>query len=294
LPGAEATDAASGPDLEVSREVTLTAGRIREVFLRAEPIEVQSGPGARARVTVRLVDRAGNAVTDETVQVSATEGAVDGLELRPDGTWEATWRPPPSLQTGRVLITASGRQGEIAASTEVHLVPRSLSRAVGFSGGYQTNFGSLSSGVVEIVAESRLPILRDRIVARLSAGHFADRATLTDEQTGAEVSVRTVLDPIAFSLLVRQERGLRASWLGAGLLALAWNVETTYGQDPMIEGYGLSGPGFQLLGGTGLRIGLGEVGVEIRYLQVGTTQGAVRYRGQVGGVAPLLGYRFLF
>lgn len=283
-----------GPDLEATFQVPIVAGRVREVFINASPAVIESGPTSASRVTVRLVDRFGNAVTDESVHVLASAGEMGTLRARPDGTYEAWYRPPGGLRSGVVRITAQGKEGAFAASTDINILPRPLSQALGIAAGYQTNFGSINSIIGEIHLESRLPLLRDSVVLRMSGGHYADHTSVIDTTTGEVVAVRTRMNPLGTTLLVRSERNVRAGWLGAGLVVLLWHTETTFAEEPALPSTGLAGPGFVLVGGMAWRVGAGEVGLEVHYLQASTPAGAIRYTGQVGGVGLLGSYRVLF
>ena len=111
---------------------------MRAVFLSTEPRTVQAIPGETARVTVRLVDAEGVPVVDEDIDLVASEGVVTRPRRKADGSYEATWAPPPTLAYGTVRITATSRKGTFAAtSTELELVPRVVRRSPGVTAGWK-------------------------------------------------------------------------------------------------------------------------------------------------------------
>ncbi len=282
------------PDLETTVELPITAGRVREVFIDAQPSLLYAGPSAVARVRVRLLDRHGNAVTDESVRVLADQGEVGALRATADGTYEAWYRPPPGLMSGTIHLSAEGQEGAFAAATELQLVPRPLSRAVGVAVGGVTNFGSITSPILDLSFEGRLSRLSDWVVLRATATYYSDARVLADEETGDEISVHTALLPVVLGAAVRHEAGLQSYSLGAGFVMLGYRNEVRFGDRPGSAGLGLGGPGMELHSGLGRRLGVGEVTGELRYLLVTTRAGGFGYNGAVGGVAILSGYRVLF
>lgn len=280
------------PDLKAVLKVPITAGRVREVFLSTDPSVVQTNPAESSRVTVRLVDRDGNAVRDKSLEVRASQGEVTRLKTRADGTYEAWFHPPAGLLSGTVTLTATGREGAFAASTDIQLEPRPLSYAAGLGIGGLHNLGAISSILGELFVEARTPLLRRRLVLRLSGSAFGDTQELDD----GNVTTDTTWYPVTLSALVRQERGLRTSWVGAGFLGLGYHHHIDYGGQVAdeVDDTGITGPGVALFGGLGLRFALGELGLEFRYLQLPSDFGVVKYEGNVGGLAPRLQYRILF
>ncbi len=282
------------PDLLAEYDLPITAGRVREVFIDTMPAVLHTGPSAVARIRVRLVDRHGNAVTDETIQVIASAGEVGALRTTADATYEAWYRPPRDMQAGTVLLSAEGQEGAVAGSTKLELLPRPLERAVGLSGGVLSNFGAITSPYVDIGVEGRLFEERDWVLLRGSIGYYADRQEFTDDTTGETITVGTSFWPLVLAGTVRHERGLNAFNIGAGLVTLLYRSETHFGERPGTAGMGLGGPGMSLHVGFSHRIGVGELAIEGRYLLTATRQGALGYDGPVGGVAILPGYRVLF
>jgi len=291
-PGPEVSLGAA--DLETSVEVPISAGRVREVFIDTMPAVLHTGPSAVARIRVRLVDRHGNAVTDETVRVEADAGEVGALRTTADATYEAWYRPPKDLQAGTVQLSAHSQEGAVVGSTKLELVPRPLRMAAGLGLGGMTNFGSINSPIISLAFEGRVFDELDWVLLRGSIGFFTDRKSFVDDGTGETITVRSSFFPMALSGSVRHERGLNAFFIGAGLVGLVYQGELRFGDQPSSGGAGIGGPGMSLHTGYARRIGMGELTVEGRYLLVGTKQGGFGYDGPIGGVAVLPGYRVLF
>ncbi len=282
------------PDLEATVHVPISAGLVREVFITTTPSTLYSGPAAAAKVTVRLVDKHGNTVTDEGVKVSTTAGRVGTLHPRADGTYQGWYWPPASMKTGTIRITASGRESTFAATTEIKLLPRPMNRNMGIGLGAITNLGSIHSPLVELSLEQRTPFFNRRLLFRLAAMAYSDKDTVEDNSTANDISVRTTFNPFYAGLLARQEHGLRSSWIGAAMALVMYRTETDFNDPELVRGTGIGGPGIVLFGGLGWRLGVGELGLELRYLQVSTSSGAVEYAGGIGGLVALPTYRILF
>jgi len=281
-------------DLYASVEVPISAGRVREVFIDTMPAVLHTGPSAVARVRVRLVDRHGNAVTDETIRVVADVGEVGALRTTADATYEAWYRPPRDLRAGTVQLSAHSQEGAVVGSTKLELLPRPLSMAVGLSLGGMSNLGSINSPLVDLSFEGRLFEELDWVLLRGSIGFFTDRTVIDDTDSDETITFRSSFFPLTLSGSIRHERGLNAFTIGAGLVVLIYQGELRFGDHPSNGGAGLGGPGMSLHSGFSHRLGVGELTLEGRYLLVATTQGGFGYDGPVGGVAVLPGYRVLF
>ncbi|MFH1469373.1 MAG: hypothetical protein ABIO70_33620 [Pseudomonadota bacterium] len=283
------------PDLEQSVEIPISAGRVREVFIDTSPAVLYAGPSAVARVRVRLVDRQGNAVTDESIRVIADVGEVGPLRATADATYEAWYRPPPELRSGTVQISAIGQQGAAVGSTRIQLSPRPLSWALGLSGGVLSNFGAVTSPLASVTAEGR-PFPRTAwVLARTSLCFYEDRKSILDDATGETIRVTTRFLPIVIGGSVRLERGLDALSFGAGVVGLVYHTDLRFADQPSAGGAGFGGPGAQLHVEYGRRVGIiGELTAGVRYLLVTTRRGPLSYGGPVGGLAATGGYRVLF
>ncbi|MBN1337091.1 MAG: hypothetical protein JXB39_14120 [Deltaproteobacteria bacterium] len=284
----------SAPDVEAVVEVPILAGRVRRVSIATEPSVLHPGPSASARVLVRLQDRTGSAVTDDHATVRADVGTVSPLKIRPDGSYEAWYTPPAGFRAGDVLLSVQGQEGSFGASTTLRIAPRPLRAALGITGGFLSNLGSVASPTADVNLEMRLPFGSERILLRTSTGVYGADAVLEDHATGEEISVRQVFLPVTLAGLARQEQGLRASWLGAGLAGIGWTAAASFGDETTVRLHGVSGPGLTLFAGTGWRAGTGEFGFELRYLYATIGEDALAWEGTVGGLSVVTGWRVLF
>jgi hypothetical protein len=283
------------PDLEQGVDIPIAAGRVREVFIDTEPAVLYTGPSAVARVRVRLVDRQGNAVTDESIRVTADVGEVGPLRATSDATYEAWYRPPPELRSGTVQISAIGQQGAAVGSTRIELSPRPLSWAVDLSGGVLSNFGAINSPLASVAVEGRPFAKTGWVLVHTGLSFYADRKSILDEATGETIQVSTRFFPLVVGGSVRLERGLDALSFGGGMVALLHDSDLRFADQTSTGSAGISGPGAQLHVAYGRRIGaIGELAVGARYLLVTTRAGPLSYGGPVGGLAITGGYRVLF
>jgi hypothetical protein len=282
-------------DLSTEVQIPIAAGRVREVFIDTAPAILHTGPSAVARVRVRLVDRQGNSVTDDSVRVVADVGEVGALRMTEDSTYEAWFRPPPDLRAGTIQLSAIGQQGAAVGSTKLELIPRPLIRAAGLSAGLMTNFGTLTSPVVSLVGEGRPFANAGWILLRGGMGYYQDRKTILDDATGETIRVTTRFLPLSLGGGVRHERGLDSVSFGGALVGLIYRLETTFADLPSTAGAGVGGPGAQLQIEYGRRVGaIGEFYLGLGYLLVTIPGGSLGYNGPVGGMAMNGGYRVLF
>jgi len=281
-------------DLVAVRNVRITAGRIREVFLVAEPSQIDAVPGAFSRIVVKLVDRSGQVVRDESLTITASTGDVSSVQSQSDGSVTATLRPPAGMQTGSIKVSAAAQDGAIAASTDVTVVPRPYRRAIGLGVGGVTNLAGIGSPWLQVDYDFKVPKLPEQMLLRASLATYSDARTLEDTSTGADVSVTTRLAPLFLGALLREEERARSLWVGTGLAALLYQMNVQFGDDPTERGMGIGGPGVVFMVGAGARVGGGELGVEVRYLIASTPPGALTFVGGVGGLSISSGYRVVF
>ena len=112
--------------------------------------------GETARIQVRLTDCSGNAVTDETIELRASDGSVTEPEPKPDGTYEATFAPPPGFTQGTIRITVTGKSSAIETSTEIEVAPREVSFAPGVHAGYLISPPNLYAPFVGLQSDNKL------------------------------------------------------------------------------------------------------------------------------------------
>ena len=284
----------SAPDLAASEVLGIEAGRVSKVFISAQPSPLYAGSGQSARVEVRLLDRTGLPVVDQTLRLSASGGALTEPELQDDGTFVARWTPPPGLSHGKVLLSASDEAGSFSGSTSVEVAPRPLRRAATLTVGYLSGFSEIQAPWLGLDLAWRLDLLDEHVVARLTLGVWEDRAEVVDTSRDSTVSMRLDSFLVAPTTLYRWERGLWARWAGAGVGVAPYLLEVRYGDDAPLRGSGLHRPGGLLVFGTGYRIRNGEALLELRALGMGAGEAEVGYDGQVGGLSAVLGYRVLY
>ena len=284
----------AAPDLAASEALGIEAGRVSKVFISAEPSPLYAGSGQSARVEVRLLDRTGLPVVDQTLRLHASGGALTEPDLQDDGTFVARWTPPPGLSHGKVLLSASDEQGSFSGSTSVEVAPRPLRRAATLTVGYLGGFSEIQAPWLGLDLAWRLELLDDHVVARMTLGVWEDRAEVLDGSRDSTVSMRLDSFLAAPTLLYRWERGLWARWAGAGVGVAPYLLEVRYGDDAPLRGSGVHRPGGLVAFGTGYRLLGGEVLGELRALGMGAGASEVGYDGQVGGLSAVLGYRVLY
>lgn len=282
------------PDLSASADVRIYTGDVREVFVSTDPRTLVLDGASRARVLVRLVDRSGNPVSGADVQVKASEGRVGEPERQPDGTFEATYTPPPDAQYGTVVITASDPSGTFAASTELELVPRPVHKAPGLRLGYLLGARGLSSLWVDVDTDFRLPFLPRMLMARATLGLYGEHTQFVDDATNSPVDLYLDVLPVGLGLVGRRERGRSAAWIGTSLIAAPYHVEAHFGEEVPVRGMGLAPPGFHLYTGAGWRVRSGELEGQVGYLMLSLNPGEVGWQGPVGGLLASVGYKVMF
>jgi len=138
-----------GSDLTTVLEIPVFSGRVRSVIMRTEPANLVVGSGP-ARIHVELLDRGGAPVVDEPVELGASRGVVTRARLRSDGSWEASYAPPPGILYGKVQITARSARGTFSdTTTELTLVPRPVTQAPGLFAGWIKGGDGVSSPWVD-------------------------------------------------------------------------------------------------------------------------------------------------
>ena len=284
----------SAPDLHATLDLPIRAGRVHEVFLATEPRVLSSGPGQTARVVVRLVDRSGNAVSDEEIALEASTGALTEPVRRPDGAFEATYTPPDGLPYGSVRITASGIQSAIAASTDLEVAPRRLRRAPGLNVGYLVGTRGLASPWVDASLDLRLTEDGLPLFAHVSVGGYGEQVTVEDEATGSPLDMRVTMLPVSVGGLTRFERARQAAWLGGAVVLAPYWLDASFDGASVASGLGLSPPGVSLIAGGGLRVKRGEVQVQASYLFLGANADGIGWTGPFGGLVGTFGYKLLY
>jgi hypothetical protein len=285
---------ADRPDLSARQTVRITTGRIREVFISADPSVLAATPGATSRLRIKLVDRGGQLVRDDSLKVTVTAGVIESLKAAADGSITALFRPPASMQSDSVKVSATAQEGAIAASTEIVIVPRPYRRAIGVGLGGMTNFTGIGSPTLQVDFDVHPKTFPEPLLLRASLSAYGDDQTIEDVATGETVVVTSRFVPMVLGAVLRQEERARAVWIGTGLAGLFYQMTARFGDDSSTRGMGFSIPGVVMMAGVGTRVGSGEFGMEGRYLFASTPPGDLSFVGGVGGLSIVASYRVVF
>jgi hypothetical protein len=280
-------------DLEAVVEIPIVVGRIREVAIWSDPKTLTAG-GETARIHVRLTDRTGNPVTDETIELAASAGVVTDPKARPDGTYEATFAPPSGFSQGTIRITVTGSSSAIKTSTEIEVAPREVSFAPGVHVGYLLSPPNLYAPFVGLQFDNRL--------GRQSSFPFFLRGTLgvmlasTDVQDASAEHLTAQFGQLGVSLLYRRDSVRRAAWwVGGGPAIVGYRATATYVNDEHVSGLGVTFPGISFDLGYGWRVGGGgEIELDANYVFLPSVQDiGVGWRS-LSGVVTTVGYKVLY
>lgn len=282
-----------GPDLQVSRAVRVTSGRVSAVNLTVDPPLLYLTPGAVAFVTVSLLDRYGRPVDDLPVVLDASDGTVGPPVLQADGTtWRAEYTPAPGESARKVTLSARSVEGEAVGEVQLVLTPRPLERSLSvFAGGY-SNFGSVNGGLFGVEVEALTP-LSSALFLRVGV---ANSVHSYEAQTpfGGPQTVQYLLFPVVVGVTRRVEMSNgTAIWGGGGAVTTPYRKILRFGQ-PVGAGWTVSPPGMAAWGGYGKRFGGAELGLEARYMLIQANAGASGLDGQIGGLAGVGTVRVLF
>lgn len=295
-------DAIGGPgpsaaDLEARQTVRFLSGRVSNVQIEVTPPILYTGASAVAVVEVRLHDRGGTPLNGTIPEISASEGFVGAVEPLGEGRYRAEYTPPPG-ERARVVEIVARAEGEPSRTVQLVLEPRPLQRlAIGAGLGGLTNFAELGTFAAMLDADLDVPrlseIFRTRIFLRLGVGWYGDEATAQGAGPSEEIRLSLNVIPLTAGLVARREQGGKSLWVGAGAVAAPHAVRTEFGTHALPLGFGVW-PGISVLGGAGRRAGPGEVFGELRWTGLVASGGEVAWRGQVGGLTVLTGYRVLY
>lgn len=279
-------------DLSARVPIVVRAGTVRRMYLDVSPRPLDTGAADVAAVTVRLLDAAGNVVRGEPVTVVADAGTVAAPSPRADGTWVATYTPPPGAVARTVQITASASGASV--STDLELVPGRVRGSVALGAGWTTNLGAVSAPALGVVVTRALPEPVDALAARVGLTAWPLAVEAVDPLTGEPVRVEGAVMPLEVGLEAAFRR--RAVTLGGGvsLLAVPYALSAELGGERAVSGPGLGPPGLLVHGAAGWRMRLGEPFVELRYTLASLGSGSVEFEGSVGGLSALAGYRVFF
>ncbi len=279
--------------IEAEVGVQIRAGRVRNVYLSAEPSELFVGLGETAELHVRLLDGSGSLVGDEGVTLKSDAGSIGELYRRSDGSLGALFSPPPGQWAGEVVVTATANETGFAASTPVVLRPRPLESSVSVAVGPMVTAKRQNKLVVTFDAERRVSLWDERLHVRGSLNLWSDQSSVDDPERGNSVELDMDVFCVSLSALLRREAGLYSSWFGIGGTVTPYFLETQFEGLDSLQAWGLHGLGVTSMLGAGRRFVLGEVTMEGRFLGVIGKGIDLGYEGQLGGAALVLGYRVI-
>jgi hypothetical protein len=293
FPGARLGRDPARADLEAVVEIPIVVGRIREVAIWSDPKTLTAG-GETARIQVRLTDRSGNPVTDETIELRASAGTVTEPKPKSDGTYEATFAPPPGFTQGTIRITVTGKSSAIKTSTEIEVAPRAVSFAPGVHAGYLISPPNLYAPFIGLQFDNKL--------GRQSSFPLFLRATLgvilasTDVQDESAEHLSAQFAPLGVSLLYRRDSVRRTAWwVGGGPAIAGYRATATYVDDQHVSGLGVTYPGISFDLGYGWRVGGGgELALNANYLFLPSVQDIGVGWESLSGVVTTFGYKVLY
>lgn len=285
LPAEPGTAAPGAADLEDVASVRIRPGRIAGISLAVEPSTLRAGPGAIARIQVRLEDGSGQPLVDEPVEIEVSEGMVGELAVRADGSYVAEYRPLPIDAPRTVTVTA--RTETVWTSDELLLEPRVVRVSVGPWVGATTNFGKIRGApMLGLDVDVRTRLAGEALMLRLGGAATSFRSQ--SRTLSGTIELRNQLFPVWAAVLFRQDRGPWAVWGGGGLQVAYHRLEPIPGE---AGSYWLAGPA--VLGGVGRRALAGEVVLGLRGSWMSADQG-LGYDGNLGGLTAGLGYRLVY
>ena len=285
---------AQDADLSAEIKIQIRAGSVRNVFLNVEPNPMMAGRDVNARIRLKLVDKDGNTVEDDSKEVHATEGVLTRPRLR-GGEYESTWAPRPGMARGTVQITATSGTGLfVDTATELEVIPRPIHWAASLEGGWLWGADSISSPWLGLSLDRKLEVAERSLYARFELGHYRIITEGQDTQTGSNVRMEWSLMPVGVGVLARQERGRLGTWIGGSMKMVPYRMGLSFGDESAIPGGRYIAPGGCLFMGAGLRFLSTELYSQVTYELVSLTGDEVGVSGPGGGASIRAGYRFLF
>jgi hypothetical protein len=290
MPGTRGPISRSNARLEVDRVVTLSPGRVAGISVNVDPPILRTGRGAVAWVSVQLEDRAGNAVTEEGIELEVSEGEVGALLAQPDGTWLAEYIPVENDRAREVTITA--RTDALRSTARLTLEPRLGRFALGPNVGWISNFGSISSPTLGFDVDWRTRLLAETVLLRASVTGYGVTES-AETGFGDDVELQGTVLPFSLAVLLRQDRGGWSFWGGAGGILGMHTLTSRFG-DQIVSRGNRAISGGTVMGGAGYRLGVGDLVVEARYAIIPGPGGELGFTGNIGGLAAGLGFRLVY
>jgi hypothetical protein len=275
-------------DLDARVSLPIRSGRVRQVFLDTDPRTLTLGPGATARIRVRMLDAAGGLVRDEPVEIGVSEGQAGPTVVEADGTLVAEFVPAGSTAAREVRISATTSAGTV--STTLAVAPRPV-RGFAWGGvGWTTNFGAIASPWGSVGVEHRLPLAGLSVRGGVGLYGLDTRVESGDDRVHAEGT----FVPIEVGVTLA-DRGPRFTVGGGlGVVVVPYSLRAGFEGGESVGGLGLAPPGVDAHGSVGWRLGQTELFAEVGYLLYLAPDGPVSLSGNAGGLRVIAGYRLLY
>jgi hypothetical protein len=299
--GAWPDQAPSSADLRAAVPVRVDPGRVATVEITLDPPVVYAGPRAKAEVTARFLDRAGNLATSALPTLSTSEGTLSAIPVTPDGAsrWQLT--PKPGFRERKITILARSDVLDVEESAELVVRPRPVKATLGVGGGLHTNFGDLLSPTLSLDASGRIRVRSSGGLSRPSHtrlfmfGSASWYQVHEERSTGLDVvgDLRMYVLPISGGFAIRQEYPAQAFWVGLGGQVIPYWGRLNYDEQLWARGGGVLPPALTGVLGYGVRVPGGEVVAELRGSSATSPGGATSFSGFVGGLSATIGYRVI-
>jgi len=301
LPGQSTGRTPSAPDLRVTEQIRVNAGRIRGLFVTTEPRIIAANSGI-ARVEVRPVDAGGNPVLDEDIVLKASAGRLSMIEPEPNGSYFATYTPPEGVDAATVEITASTVDGDYAATTDLTILPRIFEQMFSVSGGTLWNGRAASLngwGSARYARQLPWSLTTGASVFttwwHLDVGGYA--LQLEEQDGAAELELLTFVNTSGPGASVRRQQRRNAAWGGVTISPNVSWTRARLGGEEVLRGWRTSlqpAAGVQVFAGVGWQLGSGEWMLELRAFSLNQTAETIGWEAQVGGFSATAGYNFFF
>jgi hypothetical protein len=241
------------------------------------PVAGAEASADEREVRVVLKDATGRALLGRRPTLRVQRGAL-GAPVEREGGYIAPWTPPAD---GRDVL----RVEERGAVFEVPLAraERTVKASLAVRAGWLSNLTSVSSPTVAVGATWRLPVLGRRLGVEGRVGVF--RSQLDVDLGVEQVSGTAWAVPVSALLSWAQPVGPVVLRGGAGPALTPVLLRVGGASEATLR------PGVELALGGGVRLGPGELELEVAWLWSPTLDGALA-RLAAGGLAVRLGYAF--
>ena len=281
----------SEPDLLSETELTIRNGNIRTIGISANPTVLHGGTGETAQITLRLLDRAGNVLSGNELELEATSGSIEIVGQNGSGEYIATYIPDREMLLGEVDITAS-TEG-FSTSFGIRIVPRPQNSTLAVGVGWMFAGDPATGRVLALDFDQRLELLGGATIFRASYLNWTVNSDLFDSVRDRNLGVEVQVHQLSANLLLLRESSLVSTWFGGGLTLAPYRQRLEFEGEVAITGWGISQIGVAGVAGVGKRAYGGQIYLEGRWAGLRDGGGSVGYGGSIGGVAALAGFRLI-